>query len=219
MYVDRIMTRDVVTANETTRLAQLSELMKLHKMRHLPVVDDAGHLVGILSHRDVQRAEPSPITSLDRGEINYLLSKVTAGQIMHRNVVACRPDTLVEQAGCLMRERRVGCLPVVDGGKLVGILTGVDLVDFFLEITGCQVADATRIAVHLDEGPGQLARLLEVVADAGGDLVTVVSPYHPDGSGRRLAIFRYRADAPQAVADAIASAGWELVTLDLPDAA
>jgi len=216
MYVDRIMTRDVVTVKESSKLAQLSEVMKLHKMRHLPVVDDDGRLVGILSHRDVQRAEPSAITTLDRGEINYLLAKVTAAQIMHRNVVSCGPDTLVEQAGCLMRDRRVGCLPVVEEGKLVGILTGVDLVDFFLEITGCQVADAARIAVHLEERKGEMAKLLDLINDAGGIIVTVVSPYHPDESGQRVVIARYRADDLQAVADAIRAAGHEIVTLNLP---
>jgi CBS-domain-containing membrane protein len=132
MNVDRIMTRDVVTVTEETKLARMAELMRERKLRHLPVVDDSGRLVGIVSHRDVQRAEPSPITTLDVGEVNYLLAKVTAGQLLHADVVTASPGMLVEEAGRLMRDRRVGCLPVVEEGKLVGIVTGVDLVDFFL---------------------------------------------------------------------------------------
>jgi acetoin utilization protein AcuB len=217
MYVDRIMTRDVVTVTEQAKLARLSELMQLRKLRHLPVVDDAGRLVGIISHRDVQRAEPSPITTLDVGEVNYLLSKVTAGQIMHRSVVTARPEMLVEQAGCLMRDRRVGCLPVVDDDKLVGIITGVDLVDFFLEVTGCQVTDAARIAVHLADDPGRLAGLLTAINQAGGKIVTVVSPTHIDDSGQRTAIVRFRADDPQAVIDALRAAAYDLDTVNLPE--
>ena len=216
MYVDRIMTRDVVTVSPETKLARLSELMKQRKLRHLPVVDGAGHLLGILSHRDVQRAEPSAITTLDVGEVNYLLSKVKAEQIMHREVVTCTADTLVEQAGCLMRDRRVGCLPVVDGGRLVGIVTGVDLIDFFLEITGCQVADAARLAVHLPEQPRVLAELLDVIADNGGNIVTIVSPYHPDETGQRLVILRFRAEDAPGVVAAVRAASYEVLTLNLP---
>ena len=217
MYVDRIMTREMVTVTEQTKLARLSELMREHKLRHLPVVDDTDRLVGIVSHRDVQHAEPSSITTLDVGEVNYLLSKVTAAQVMHHDVITATPDMLVEQAGCLMRDRRVGCLPVVDGDKLVGIITGVDLVDFFLEVTGCQVDDAARITVHLPDDPGMLAGLLSAVNHAGGKIVTVVSPTHPDETGLRIAIVRYRADDLQMVIDQLREAGYDIVTINLPE--
>ena len=217
MNVDRIMTRDVVTVTEETKLPRLAELMRERKLRHLPVVDAAGRLLGIVSHRDVQRAEPSPITTLDVGEVNYLLSKVTAGKLMHREVITATPGMLVEEAGCLMRDRRVGCLPVVDGECLVGIVTGVDLVDFFLEVTGCQVVDAARIAVHLPDEVGRLAGLLAAVNHAGGKIDTVVSPTHPDETGQRIAIVRYRADDLQGVIDALRGAGYDIVTVNLPE--
>jgi acetoin utilization protein AcuB len=216
MNVDRIMTRDVVTVTEETKLARMAELMRERKLRHLPVVDDSGRLVGIVSHRDVQRAEPSPITTLDVGEVNYLLAKVTAGQLLHADVVTASPGMLVEEAGRLMRDRRVGCLPVVEEGKLVGIVTGVDLVDFFLEVTGCQVIDAARIAVHLPDEVGRLAGLLAAVNQAGGKIATVVSPTHPDETGQRIAIVRYRADDLQAVIDALREGGYDIVTVNLP---
>lgn len=216
MNVDRIMTRDVVTVTEETKLARMAELMRERKLRHLPVVDDSGRLVGIVSHRDVQRAEPSPITTLDVGEVNYLLAKVTAGQLLHADVVTASPGMLVEEAGRLMRDRRVGCLPVVEEGKLVGIVTGVDLVDFFLEVTGCQEVDAARIAVHLPDEVGRLAGLLAAVNQAGGKIATVVSPTHPDETGQRIAIVRYRADDLQAVIDALREGGYDIVTVNLP---
>jgi acetoin utilization protein AcuB len=124
---------------------------------------------------------------------------------------------LVEQAGCLMRDRRVGCLPVVDGDHLVGIITGVDLVDFFLEVTGCQETDAARIAVHLADDPGRLAGLLTAINQAGGKIVTVVSPTHTDPAGQRTAIVRFRADDPQAVIDALRAADYDLDTVNLPE--
>ena len=216
MQVEQIMTRDVITVTEQTKLSRLSEMMHLHKLRHLPVIDAAVALVGIVSHRDVQRAEPSPITTLDVGEIKYLLSKVTAAQLMHRNVVTCTPKTLVEDAGCTMRQRRVGCLPVVDDGRLVGILTGVDLVDFFLAITGCQVLDAVRVAVHLPDEPGRLAGLLSIIGDRGGQIVTAVIPTVPDNSGQRVAIVRFRDADVNGILDAIRMQGFDIASVDLP---
>lgn len=215
MYVEKIMTREVITVREDTRLPRMSELMEGKRLRHLPVVDAQGAVLGIVSHRDLQKAAPSAITTLDRGEVNYLLDRITAGKIMHRKVVSCSSDTLVEQAGCLMREHRIGCLPVVDSGRLVGIVSAVDLVDFFLDITGSREADSNRIAVHLADEIGNLGRLLDAVNAAGGQIVTVVSPVHPDETGLRIVILRYRAEQPAALADALVAQGYDVTARDL----
>ncbi len=210
MYVEKIMTHAVITVTPQTKLARIADLMQQHKLRHLPVVDGDNRLMGIISHRDVQRAGPSWITTLDRGEANYLLAKVTAEKIMHRDVVTCSPETLVEEAGCLMRGDKIGCLPVVADGKLVGILTSVDLLDFFLDITGCLQAGVARIAVHLEDKMGELARLLDAINAAGGTITTVVSPVHPDDTGMRIVIVRFHSDDPVAVDMHLRDAGYDL---------
>lgn len=217
MYVEKIMTRDVVSVGAATKLTRLASVMQERKLRHLPVVDDENRLLGIISHRDVQRAEPSPITTLDRGEANYLLSKITADKIMHRDVITCSPDTLVEEAGCLMRTDKIGCLPVVRDGRLVGILTSVDLLDFFLDITGCLTRDAARIAVHLPDEAGRLAGLLGAINQGGGYISTVVSPQHADGSGMRVAIVRFRAADPAALTRELRAAGYDVFSETMPD--
>ncbi|ROR32488.1 CBS and ACT domain-containing protein [Inmirania thermothiophila] len=218
MVVEEIMTRDVVSVRPDTKLTRMSELMRERKVRHLPVVDEEGRLVGILSHRDIQRATPSAITTLDVGEVNYLLSRITAERIMHRDVVTCRPDTLVEQAGCLMRERKVGCLPVVDDeGRLVGILTGIDLVDFFMDITGCRAEGTVRIEAHLPDRPGQLAEFLGVLAREGAYVATVVAPLNPVAEGQRAVIVRIRAEDPERVLGALRAASYEIVRVHHPE--
>jgi len=217
MYVDRIMTRDVITVKPDTKLARIADMMQKRKLRHIPVVDDNNGIVGIISHRDVQRAEPSWITTLDRGEANYLLSKVTAEKIMHHDVMTCPSTTLVEEAGCLMRSDKIGCLPVVDDGKLVGILTSVDLLDFFLDITGCTQRDTARIAVHLKDQIGELAKLLNAINENGGRITTAVSPVHPDESGMRIVIVRFNADDPTKVDQKLRDAGYDLVSEEIPE--
>ena len=120
MYVDRIMTREVLQVTENTRVPQLAALMRDRHIRHLPVARD-GQLVGLVTHHDLERVSPSPVTTLSVGEANYLLGKLTAAQVMHTPVVTCAPDTLVEEAARLLRQEKIGCLPVVENGRLVGI--------------------------------------------------------------------------------------------------
>ena len=212
MYVDRIMSRDVLQVAEDARVTQLAALMRDRHIRHLPVVRD-GRLGGLITSHDLERVAPSPVTTLSVGEANYLLGKLTAGKVMRAQVVTCAPDTLVEEAARLLREKKIGCLPVVEsGGALVGILTHEDLLDFFLDITGCLMADTTRIAVHLPDAIGQLGRLLTAINDAGGYIATVVSPVHPDQSGLRIAMVRYRADNPRALNRRLRDLGYDLLT-------
>ncbi|HRQ55848.1 MAG TPA: CBS and ACT domain-containing protein [Azoarcus taiwanensis] len=210
MYVENIMTHDVVTVAADAEFGQLTEIMRLKKVRHVPVVDSEQRILGIVSHRDVQRAQPSMITTLDIGEIKYLLSKVKAGDIMHKNVVTCSPKTLIEEAARMMRPNKIGCLPVVDGGRLVGIITSVDLLDFFLDITGCWVENTTRVTVRLADQAGQLAALLANVNAQGGYIVAVVSPRTPQAEGRRSAVIRFEATDPQTVIDGLKQAGYDL---------
>ena len=216
MYVDRIMTRNVLQVSEEMRAPQLAALMRDHHIRHLPVVRDGG-LVGLVTSHDLERASPSPVTTLSVGEANYLIGKLTAANLMRSKVISCTPDTLVEEAAHRMRQEKIGCLPVVDhGGKLVGILTHEDLLDFFLDITGCLMADTTRIAVHLPDSTGQLGRLLTAINNAGGYIATVVSPLHPDQTGLRIAVVRYRAPDPRALNQSLRNLGYDLLTETLP---
>ncbi len=218
MYVEQIMSRPVNTVTADTRLSQVSTLMQEQGRRFLPVVDEEGRLSGIVTHRELERAEPSAITTLAVGEVNYLMAKITAGQIMQKAVINCAPDTLVEEAGQLMRERRIGCLPVVEGGKLVGIVTDDDILDFLLDITGCDLKDTTRIAVHLPDRTGELSRLLEAINSQGGYIATVVSPTSRDETGMRIVIIRHRSEDPVVLDRYLRDQGYDLVTELLPRA-
>lgn len=217
MYVNRMMTREVIKVTPDTKVPHMAGIMRDRHVRHLPVVDADDRLVGLISQRDLQRVAPSPITTLSAGEVNYLLNKVTAGKIMHREVFTCGPDTLVEQAGCIMRDRGVGCLPVVDETRLVGILTGVDLIDFFLDVSGCRVADAARIAVQLRDDRDRLPVLLSRIEELGGHIASVLSPVRTDGAEMYISIIRYRADDPAAVSQQLVEAGYDVVTRNLPE--
>ena len=219
MYVETIMSRPVDTVTADLKLSQVAHLMREKGRRFLPVVDAAGGLVGLLSHREVERAAPSAITTLSVGEVNYLMAKVTVGQVMRREVITCGPRSLVEAAGQLMRTKGIGCLPVIDEQRrLLGIVTDDDILDFFLAITGCGLDDTTRIAVHLPDRTGELSRFLGAINAQGGYIATVVSPVAPDATGMRVVIVRYRAADPAAVDRHLRALGIDIFTEEMAHA-
>lgn len=132
MYVREWMTRSPVTVSPTTPISEARQLMERRRIRHLPVVDEAGRLVGIVTDRDIRLNLPSPATSLSIWEVNYLLARLTVGEVMTRNVLTASPDWPVEDAARAMLERRIGALPVLEEGRLVGIVTETDLLRAWL---------------------------------------------------------------------------------------
>ena len=121
--VGELMTRDVVSLKETQNLAQAEELLRLHRIRHLPVLRE-GKLAGLITHRDLLRAA-AVHTSKPASQ------PLWAADIMTRDVETVRADTPLKDAVKLMLKHKYGCLPVVDArGCLLGILTEADLVRY-----------------------------------------------------------------------------------------
>jgi acetoin utilization protein AcuB len=122
------MSADVVTITADMILPEAHKLMAAEEIRRLPVVDETGRLVGIVSIGDVRSAEPSPATTLSVWEMNHLLSSLKIGTIMTRNPVTVRPEDTVGVAARTMLEHRVSGLPVVDAEHhVVGIITESDI--------------------------------------------------------------------------------------------
>ncbi len=126
MFVRDVMTYNVVTVPSTIPVLEAERLLESHKFERLPVVDK-GKLVGLVTKDTLLKASPSPATSLSRGELLYVLSKLTVKDIMKKNVVTVPPDATIEQATEIAQENRVGCLVVLEGERVVGILTTNDI--------------------------------------------------------------------------------------------
>lgn len=121
------MTPDPICALPDLTLPEAHTLMEEHRIRRLPVVDKHGQLVGIVTRGDIRGAEPSGATSLSIFELNYLLSRLTLDRIMTKNPVTITPETTIGEAARLMLDRKIAGLPVVDHGRVVGILTESDI--------------------------------------------------------------------------------------------
>lgn len=133
MRVSERMRREVVTVEPHVPLQEASDLMTRHGIRHLPVVKD-GRLVGIVTDRDLRRAWPSNATSLEIREVYHRLATAPVQEAMTSGVLTVSPRTPLAEAARLMRDRRIGALPVLDGSELVGILTESDLVETLLAL-------------------------------------------------------------------------------------
>jgi acetoin utilization protein AcuB len=133
MLVRDKMSRDVITITPDQSLRMARERLSKHGVRRLPVVRD-GKLVGIVTDRDVRQAWASPATSLSTHELLYLLDRVTVAEVMTPQPLAVTPETSLVEAARLLHNRKIGGLPVVEGGTVVGIITETDLLGAFIEI-------------------------------------------------------------------------------------
>lgn len=131
---EHIMTSKLVTLFREQTLPLADELMKLKNIRHIPVVDEAGHLVGLVTHRDILRARISNLSGLDDDEIAARQTEIVVADIMNVDIWTVAPNTLASTAGKVLLDHRFGCLPVVDDNRLlVGILTEADFLRFAIK--------------------------------------------------------------------------------------
>jgi acetoin utilization protein AcuB len=136
------------------------------------VVDKRGRLIGIVSERDLLHAAPSDATSLSIWEVNYLISKITVEKVMTQDVITILGNTPIEEAARVMADNKIGGLPVVQGGKLVGIITETDLFKIFLEMLGAR-EPGIRLAVLVPNVTGELAQLARAIYEAGGNILAL----------------------------------------------
>jgi acetoin utilization protein AcuB len=141
------MTRGVATIHPDTLARGAAEMMRTRRIRHLPVVDRGGRLVGIVTDRDLRQVLFSPAMQARLGHVPDALAAVTVRELMTRAVLTVRPDTRLQEAARLMHERKIGAVPVVQGGRVVGILTETDALKVFREALRLGFAKPYRWAV------------------------------------------------------------------------
>jgi len=174
MLVGERMTRNPVTITEDTSIDDALHLMRERKVRRFPILDKAGHLVGIVSDKDLLHAAPSPASTLSVYEMHYLLAKLTVKKVMSSPVITISPDVPLEDAARIMADNKIGGLPVLDGDNLVGIITETDIFKILLELMGGRTS-GLRVTVSLPDRRGNLAKLTQALADRGANIISLVT--------------------------------------------
>ncbi|AQP53306.1 hypothetical protein CBF34_04600 [Vagococcus penaei] len=174
MLVKDTMSTNLITIEPTIKIFDAVDLMRQHEIHRLPVVEN-NRLIGLLTEGTIQEAMPSKATSLSVYEMNYLLNKTTAADVMITDVATISETCLLEDAIYQMRTNNVGVLPVINEQKdLVGIITNNDIFDAFLELTGYYEA-GTRIAIKIEnDHNGVLAKVTAILAEHDISIIQVV---------------------------------------------
>lgn len=165
MFVRDCMTANPITITKDTPIFQALEIIQNRKVRHLPVTRD-GRLIGLVTERGLLKVSPSPASTLSVYELNYILAKVTVSEAMIKNPITIGPGAPIEEAALVMRDHKVGCLPVVEGDRLVGILSQTDMVEALVRLF-CLRAAGARIVVEVTDRVGVLYEITSMFKEKG----------------------------------------------------
>ena len=185
MIVGKRMQKDPIVLKTGQSLKDASRLIKMHRVRHLPVVDESHHLVGIITDRDVKKASASDATTLDIHELFYLMDKIAVEDIMTKKTVTVSPEMPLEQAAKILHDRKFGCLPVIEGNELVGIITTGDILQFLMDAMDVENS-CTRVELALKDEPEQLVKVLDAMKGHGYQITSIITSPEVDGNYKIL---------------------------------
>ncbi|MCX5889446.1 MAG: CBS domain-containing protein [Deltaproteobacteria bacterium] len=175
MRVSEIMSRDLITITPDKRVGQALQLMQNQKIRHLPVTEK-GRMVGWLTSRDLREVL-----------LASMLEKITVADVMIKAPISVGADTEVEEAARLIKEHKIGGLPVLEGDRLVGVITMLDLIGAFLTMLSL-IRNSSRLDLSLEDKPEALEAAAKIIKDAGGKILNLA--LGPDRGLQRAYYFR-----------------------------
>jgi acetoin utilization protein AcuB len=182
MFVGERMSRPVITVTPDDPINDVLAMFRKEHIRRAPVINK-GKLVGIVSETDLLNASPSDVTTLSIWEMNYLLSKVTVKRVMSKKVITVDVDTPIEEAARIMADNKIGGMPVMNNGRLVGMITETDLFKIFFELMGAR-QKALRVTATVEDKRGELARVTKAIAAHGGNFISFGMFSGPDANTR-----------------------------------
>lgn len=202
MRVEQIMRRRIVTVTPSTTIKEALALLRGNRIRHLPVVEN-DQLVGIVSDRDMRDALPSNLYEHDDDEI-VLVKPIS--EIMHKDVITAHPLDFIEDAAATVYDYKVGSLPVVEAGKLIGIITESDILNRLVELFGVN-KPTSHIEVEVDDRTGMLADVSQVFKEAHTNVSSVIV-YPGEKPGKKNLVFRVTTIDPRHLVELLEEKGF-----------
>jgi len=215
MFVRNWMRENPVTITPDTLVLEAKKIMQEHGFRRLPVMERQ-KLVGIVTLNNLREAQPSAATSLSIHELNYLLAKMTVAEIMTRKVITCTPEMTLEKAALIGTKYKIGAMPVIDDGRLVGIITESDIYRAFLRMLGAKNIPSTRVTV--DDFPKDQDAIIKVISILDGLRLTMVSMVVIDDVpiyGRRQLVFRVNESKVPGLREQLGAAGFMVTHISI----
>ncbi len=190
MFVDKSMTKEVVTIGGDAGILEARSLMDSHQIRHIPVVDNDGILIGIVTDRDIRSAMPSIIMDdFDSVKVRDRLADLKVRDIMTKDPICLTPTYTLQDAILLMQKKKVGAFPVVDEKKkLLGIISIRDLMRAFINVLGIR-EPGKLLGILVEEKTGQMKKIVDAITEENISFGSILVARHWDKSKR--AVFPY----------------------------
>ncbi|UII55204.1 acetoin utilization AcuB family protein [Cytobacillus spongiae] len=211
MIVEEIMNRDVATLTEDHSISEAILLMKEKKIRHLPIINEKHHVIGIVTDRDIKDAAPSIFHfEENREDLNKPLKS-----IMKSDLITGHPLDFVEEIAALFYEHKISCLPILKDRELVGIVTETDLLHTFVELTGAH-QPGSQIEVKVPNRAGMLCEIATVIRSRKANIQSVL--VYPDQKDEqfKILVLRVQTMNPASMIEDLKRAGHEVMWPKLP---
>lgn len=203
MLVKERMSSPVIFVGPDMPIMECLKLMQDKSIRRTPVLDKHGKLIGIVSDKDLLNAAPSDATTLSVWEMNYLIGQVKVKDVMTGKVLTVTEDTPIEEAAYAMAQNKIGGMPVMRDGQVIGLITETDLFKIFLELMGAR-EEGIRVTALVPDKRGELSALTHAVSEAGGSFVAF-GQFAGDSPDNKLVTFKVAGLAEAVVLEKIRS--------------
>jgi acetoin utilization protein AcuB len=197
MKIHSLMIENPITIGPNASVGEAIELMKANSIRHLPVVASGNKLHGFLTLAD-----------LKQGLIPSMLGDISLDDLMIKKPITVSPDDDIEFAAQLIYNHKIGGMPVVKKGRLVGIVTATDMLRTFIGMMGI-LSTTSRIDVVLGDQPAAFKKAMQIINDHGGDIINVSMT--PQAKGKRVYYFRLSVCKTQVIRKALESEHFEVL--------
>ena len=211
MIVEQMMNTNILTLQPTHSIKDAINLLLENKIRHLPITNKEGHVVGVLSDRDIKDATPSNL--IDNQQHDIYATPIE--EIMTKNPLIGHPLDFVEEVATIFYDQKIGCLPIVSSGKIVGIVTETDLLYKYIELTGAH-QPGSQIEVRVPNKPGILFEVSKVFHDHHSNVLSVL--VYPDlqNDDNKILVFRVKTMNPLGIIEDIRKEGFDVLWPNMP---
>lgn len=211
MIAEQIMHTNLHTISPTNTVREGLQVMREHKIRHLPVVNERMELIGLVTEHDIKAAAPSNLLL----EPNFEFNNIPLEKIMRINPIIAHPLDFVEEIALTLFEAKIGCIPIVSGGILVGIVTTSDLLYTYIELTGATIP-GSKIEIRVRNRPGLLYEITEVFKAHNANVINVLVYAEHQSKTHSIVSVRIRIVDPTNLIEALRAKGFHVLWPNVP---
>jgi len=206
MLIEEIMNQDVATLYPTQTLREAAATLREKKIRHIAVINEQRKVVGVITDRDIKQATPSNLLESD----DYSVLDTPIERIMTKNPITGHPLDFVEETATIFYDNRIGCLPIVSKGKLVGMITESDMLYKFIELTGV-TQPGSQIEIRVPNKSGVLYEVSKVFYQHKVNVLSVL--VYPDKKDEtyKVLVIRVKTINPLKLVSALEKEGFDVL--------